>query len=324
MATDDGLIVALQLDGKGSAAEVGWEDIRRWSPDGPPLWIHLDYTGTESGRWLTEESGLDPATREALQTPETRPRSVVTHDGLLVILRGVNLNPGADPEDMVSLRIWVEAKRVITLRSRRLLAVDDVCTKVTTGDGPKDSAEVLVVLADALTNRMGSVLSDLDDDVDALEDEVLSGESYELRAKIGAFRRCAISMRRYLAPQRDVLGHLYGERVSWLTDMHRVELREIADRTTRYVEDLDSARDRAAVSQDELNSRLSEQMNHTMYVLSIVAAVFLPLGLFTGLLGINVGGIPGTENPWAFLIVCVLLVVIAIGLLVVFRRKRWI
>ena len=88
--------------------------------------------------------------------------------------------------------------------------------------------------------------------------------------------------------------------------------------------DRDSARDRAAVSQDELNSRLSEQMNHTMYVLSIVAAVFLPLGLFTGLLGINVGGIPGTEDPWAFLIVCVLLVVIAIGLLVVFRRKRWI
>jgi Mg2+ and Co2+ transporter CorA len=57
------------------------------------------------------------------------------------------------------------------------------------------------------------------------------------------------------------------------------------------------------IVQEELNSRLSEQMNRAMYTLSIVAAIFLPLGLLTGLLGINVGGIPGTESPWAFLVV---------------------
>jgi zinc transporter len=102
-----------------------------------------------------------------------------------------------------------------------------------------------------------------------------------------------------------------------------VHLREIADRTTRYVEDLDSARDRAAVTQDELNSRLSERMNKTMYVLSIVAGIFLPLGLLTGLLGINVGGIPGTQSPFAFLIVCALLVLVAILQAVLFKRMRW-
>ncbi len=138
-----------------------------------------------------------------------------------------------------------------------------------------------------------TVLSELDDRVDELEDEVLGGESYELRAKIGSLRRETISLRRYLAPQRDAVARLQNERVPWLDEVTRVHLREIADRTTRYVEDLDSARDRAAVTQDELNSRLSERMNKTMYVLSIVAGIFLPLGLLTGLLGINVGGIPG-------------------------------
>ncbi|MBC8423805.1 zinc transporter ZntB, partial [bacterium] len=82
-------------------------------------------------------------------------------------------------------------------------------------------------------------------------------------------------------------------------------------------------RDRATVTQEELNSSLTEQMNKTMYVLSIVAGIFLPLGLLTGLLGINVGGIPGTESPWAFTIFCIMLGLIAGWQIWLFKRKRW-
>ncbi len=167
------------------------------------------------------------------------------------------------------------------------------------------------------------MLVELDDEVDALEDEVLGAESYELRARIGAFRRSAIRFRRYLAPQKDTILRLQSERVDWLDDVDRARLREVGDRTLRFVEDLDAARDRAAVAQDELNSRLAEQMNKTMYVLSIVAGIFLPLGLLTGLLGINVGGMPGVDSHWAFLVVCLLLVVIAVLQVIFFRRKGW-
>ncbi|MFH1738479.1 MAG: CorA family divalent cation transporter, partial [bacterium] len=157
---------------------------------------------------------------------------------------------------------------------------------------------------------------------DGLEEEILENQDHHLRVKLGDVRRQAIILRRYIAPQRDVLSHLQAERFSWLSDPHRAQLREITDRITRYVEDLDAARERAAVTQDELTNRLSEQMNKTMYVLSLVAAVFLPLGLLTGLLGINVGGIPGTENHWAFAIVCVVLGVVAWFQIWLYRRKR--
>ena len=100
-------------------------------------------------------------------------------------------------------------------------------------------------------------------------------------------------------------------------------MREIAERTARFVEDIDAARDRASIAQEELDSRLSEQMNKAMYILSIVAAIFLPLGLLTGLLGINVGGIPGTDSPIAFLIVTILLVILAVLLVVWFRKIKW-
>jgi zinc transporter len=76
------------------------------------------------------------------------------------------------------------------------------------------------------------------------------------------------------------------------------------------------------VVQEELQNLLAERMNRTMYVLSLVTVVFLPLGLLTGLLGINVGGIPGTENDRAFTVVTVALVLLALVQLWFFRRRR--
>ena len=179
------------------------------------------------------------------------------------------------------------------------------------------------MIAERIADRMGDVVADLDDQVDALEDSVLTAESHELRSKLSDLRRTTISLRRYIAPQRDVLARLLHDRIPWLTDLDRAHLREVAERTARFVEDIDSARERAAVTQEELNNRLSEQMNKAMYTLSIVAAIFLPLGLLTGLLGINVGGIPGTENKWAFTFVTVGLVSCAVALVAWFRKIHW-
>ena len=323
MNDNTGLIFAFALDGNGGGKELNWDAIKEWSHDKGTLWVHLDYTGSTAKEWLYDDSGIDPVMLDALTAEETRPRSLVHKDGMLIILRGVNLNPNSDPEDMVSIRFWIESKRIITLRQRRVMAIDDLRQAVIAGNGPVGSGDFLENLSDRLVMRMGAVISDVDDSVDALEDEVLTEQSYELRKKIANIRRVTISMRRYLAPQRDVMARLHNEKVDWLSEMDRMRLREIADRTTRYVENLDAIRDRATVTQEELNSRLSEQMNKTMYVLSIVAGIFLPLGLLTGLLGINVGGIPGTESPWAFTVFCVLLVGIAVGQVWLFKRMRW-
>lgn len=320
---DTGLVAAYVLDGAGGGRPVGWEEITAWRPGAGRLWVHLDYGNEAAKRWLLEASGLEETIAQALVADETRPRSLTTHGGLLVILRGANMNAGAEPDDMVAVRVWMEADRIITTRHRRIQTIESLRQSVEAGDGPTGPGDFLARLADGLTTRVGAVLVEFDDAVDALEDEVLSAESYELRTRIGAFRRSAIRFRRYLAPQKDTILRLQSERVEWLHDTDRARLREIGDRTLRFVEDLDAARDRAAVAQDELNSRLSEQMNKTMYVLSIVAGIFLPLGLLTGLLGINVGGMPGVDSHWAFLVVCLMLAAIAVGLVVFFRRKGW-
>lgn len=323
MTSEDGLIFGCGFDAQGGGRFLGWDEVRRWKPEEGFLWLHVDYEAQEVQRWLAEESGIEPLIAEALAAQETRPRSLTARDGLLVILRGVNLNPGADPEDMVSLRMWLEAGRAVSLRRRRVMAVEDLRQAIEAGSGPTGAGDLLVEIADRLVRRAGGAVADVDESLDSVEEHLLDAPSSELRPRLAEVRRQSIGLRRYLAPQREVLSRLQAERVSWLDDSDRFQLREIADRTTRHVEDLDSARDRAAVAQEELNSRLSEQMNRRMYALSVIAGIFLPLSFITGLFGINVGGIPGTESPAAFGLVCAMLLGMAVLLVWLFRRLHW-
>jgi zinc transporter len=323
MVNNDGLIAAYILDEKGGGQKVGWNEIRQWTPPDGLLWVHLNYTAPEAQQWIKEESQLENVVGDALLAEESRPRVTAFDDGLLISLRGVNLNPGADPQDMVSLRIWADKNRLITTHRRKLLSVADICTAIERGKGPRTSGEFLEDVADRLMSRMGGVIDELEDKVAELEEAVLTAESHELRPKLASIRRVAIYLRRYMAPQREAISRLQSEKMSWLTDEDRVRLREVYDHLTRYLEDLDAARERAAVTQEELVSRLSEQTDNRMYVLSIVAAIFLPLGFLTGLLGINVGGIPGAEYKAAFSIFCLLVVGIVIVEIAIFKKKKW-
>lgn len=320
---DGGLVAAYVLDGKGGAVELSWDGVHAWKPEDGVLWVHLDRSASDTAAWMSEASGVNPIVQDALMATESRPRSFTFEGGLLVNLRGVNLNPGANPEDMVGLRLWIEDHRVISVRQRRLMAVNTVRERLHAGRGPRTSGDFLAQIADTLVERMAPVIGDLHDRVDDLEEGIDTLDSATIRADVYAFRREAILLRRYLAPQRDVLSRLQMEDHAWLSQRNRMELREVTDRTMRYVEELDEVRERSVLLKDELLAMLSEKTNRTMYLLTLVAAVMLPLSFLTGLLGINVKGIPGAETDWAFLAVCGLLIVIAVGQIVLFRKWKW-
>lgn len=324
MPRDESLVFAYLLDGNGSGKKIGWNEIKQWTPSQGILWVHLNYTSQRTAHWLIRESGLDKITAKAMIAEESRPRSEITATGLLVFLRGVNLTPGEDPEDMVSIRIWIGEHCIISTRKRQLLSVNDVKQAIHEGLGPKTPSELLRILNDRLLDRMSDVIESITEQVDELEQEVLAEESYLLRPKLADIRRQATSIRRYLSPQREALNRLYYEETPFLSQVDKLYLREAHDRTIRYIEDLDSARERAAITQEELSSHLSERMDKRMYILSVVAVIFLPLSFITGLLGINVGGIPGADYKWAFLIVSLSLLIILVGMLCFFYRKKWI
>jgi zinc transporter len=322
MDDSQGFVFCAALDGKGSAHEIVGEYSKTWQNHDGTVWYHLDSSDPSVGEWLATHSGLSDLTVQTLVSEDTRPRVTAGDGGLVICLRGVNCNPGSDPDDMVSLRLWVSENRVLTMRRRRMEAINDIRASLGDGSGPSGSGNFLVSLCDTLTRRIASVVDEIDEGVDGLEDEILEQERATLRTRILKYRRMIIGLRKYVIPQREALSRLQNERAAWLSDMDRLQLRETAERTNRCIDDLDAARDRAAMAQEELNARLSEQMNQTIFMMSIVATIFLPLGLLTGLLGINVGGIPGADLPWAFAAVCGILVVTASFLYFLFKRKQ--
>ena len=322
MSVTSPFVASYQIDSHGH----GVETLPGANPvvDGGYVWLHLDRGDAGAREWLRGESGLSPLVVQALSADDPRPRSVPIDQGLLVVARGANLNPGANPEDMVALRIWVEERRIITVRRRRLQSIEDVRVALAESRGPVSPGAFVAFVLECLVSRLSEVIGSLGEDVDELEESMLAGELREIRTRIAAVRREAVSLRRYLVPQRDAVNRLFTERLPWLTDEDRLRLREQADRAARNVEDLDLLRERAVVVQEELLSRMSEQMNRKMYVLAMVSVVFLPLGFVTGLLGVNVGGVPGGQNPHAFWMLSGVLAVLVAVEVWLLRRAGWV
>lgn len=318
----DGILWAYRIDGQGGGQQLG-DDGALNDRTTAFEWYHLQSDVPESIAWL-QKSGADEVVIDTLTVNETRPRTFLHKDGVLLVLRGVNTKPGADPEDMVSLRVWYTHDRVITARKRerKLLSVEDVRLSIERGAAPRTPGEFVTMLVENLANRIGDVVDDIDEELTQFETDLAERPMPEARRLLSDSRRQTAAIRRYLAPQRDALDSLFRSR-GVLTDQEAFSLRDQTDRSTRYVEDLDLARERTLVLQEELQNRVAEQQNARMYVLSIVAAIFLPLSFLTGVFGMNVAGMPGLENPRAFLYLALGMTAVAAGLIGFMRWRRW-
>ncbi|MGI1662783.1 zinc transporter ZntB [Palleronia sp. KMU-117] len=306
-------IIAYRFDGKGKAVRIDPDDAGGLHPATGTefLWVHIRRDSDEGTAFLGN-LGLDNFIFDALTAQETRPRCTVHGDGVLVNLRGVNLQPGAEPEDMVSVRFWIEGHRIVGAGRRTLHAVEDLIDAMGRGQSPSSPGDFIARLALRLSDRAEPAVADLNEELDTLEEAALEGDySAESRRYLPRIRQKAIALRRFMVPQRDALTTMEIEDLDWLSERDRSRLREAAERVTRLGEELDAIRDRAQVVHDQIMDERAEAMNRNMLLLSVVTAIFLPLGLVTGLLGINVGGIPGAQNSQAFFVVCGLLAVLA-------------
>jgi zinc transporter len=320
-----GLLHALLFDGTGGARALdGWAALDAWSPNDGVVWINLDYSVPEAAAWLEKSSHIDPLVLAALLDPDPRPRAVAHNEDLLMITRGINNNAGAAPEDMISVRCYVEARRIVTLRHRVSRSLEAIAADLGRGRGPKTAGDFAATFVERTVEHVVTRVDVLGEDVAACEDQALAeSRGTNLRTVLADHRRHAIQLRRFLAPQREALGKLATINLPWLDAMHRARIVEVADRMTRTVEELDAARDRAAVTQEELDSQLASATNRRLYVLSLVSVVFLPLGFVCGLLGVNVGGVPFTHDDWAFWALCAVFAVAVITALWIFRRRGW-
>lgn len=311
------------LDGRGHGQRLSWRPGEALPEVQGLPWLHLNYADETARSWLLGAGLLDAPVAEALFDEETRPRVLHHGAGLLLTLRGVNLNPGAEPEDMVSIRMWIEDGRIISTRKRQLKSVKEIQADLAAGSGPRNCGEFLLTLLARMTENIGGVIEELEDRMAEVEERLLDNPMPGSRQLLADVRREAVALRRYLGPQREALSRLVTERVPWMSTDDHFRIRETADELIRHIENLDAVRERAALAHEEFVNHFSEKLNQRMFLLSVVTVVFLPLGFLTGLFGINVGGIPGADSPLGFAAFCLGTGTVAAGIVLVFKRNRW-
>ena len=317
------------LDGKGGGylPEQEQTDKEKFPNTPNNFWQNLDYKDPEAYRLLTEDYEIESTVADALCDEETRPRYFATEKGIVIILRDVNLNKNSDIDDMVSLRFWIDDKKIISLSHRKSKSIRLVFEKLLKKTGPKTAAECFIDIADGIVSNIENVVMEIRDNTDDLEERVINLDTlsdFDLRESLSELRREIISIRRYSNPQKDIFLNLQHETSSvFKGHKNKARLRETYNTLVKIIEDLDYAKDHLSVFYEELQSKMSINMNRIMYMISIVTVIFMPLGLITGLLGINVAGIPYAEQHWAFAAVCGFLFLLVTVLLAIMRKLHW-
>ena len=311
--------MALEPDGKARDVDAAHACA---GGEGVFAWIHLDGNAAETAGWLKDHGALPSTVPYALTATETRPRCDAIENGALVNLRGPLEGDEEEEDKLVSVRAWAEARRAITVSFRPLAGLDDLREAMTRG-AIKDAGDLVSQLAVAITRRLDPTIADLGDLVDDCETALDPDQAFETRRRIAGARADAIGYRRFVVPQREALTRMADLEVAWLEPDDRLHLREAADRFARMGEELESIRERAALVHEQLTDIRAEQIDRRSLLLAVVALVFLPLTFITGLLGMNVDGIPFAHAPWGFAAVCGICVVVAIAISGWFAAAHW-
>ena len=323
--TETPLLFGRVLDGQGGARPIAWAEALEWQPAaaGEVLWVHICRNRPGVLEWLEGGLHIPEPTAELLVSDQTRPRAFREGETLVGTLRGINFNPGAEPEDMISMQFWCDGRRLVTLRRDPLQIPREVVALLDRGEGPPDAGATITLLAELLIARMSQSIVDMNDVLDVLEHDDPEEHAERMLKRISTIRRNCLGLKRHMAPQHEALEQISRDGPFWFEEHDRREIAESIARLRRYLDDIDISKESALVLQDEIRARSLASSEHATYMLTIVAGIFLPLSFLTGLLGINVGGMPGMQDPDAFWAVVALCGLLFTALIVAFRRLRW-
>jgi len=312
-------VYALQMDGQGGVSNISPQCV---ASEEKPCWLQLDYTLPASEQWINNTPVLPDTVLQALAGDSVRPKVVRVGEGTLITLRSINLNADSRPDQLVTIRVYLTDKMIVSTRHRKVFSMEEMIGDMKSGSGPKNTGRWLVEICDALTDQTSNFIEDLHDKIIDIEDDLMEQQVPE-RGQMALLRKQLIVLRRYMAPQRDVFSRLASERLPWMNDDDRRLMQEISDRLGRGLDDLDASIARTAVLSDEISSLMADSLNRRTYTMSLLAMVFLPATFLTGLFGVNLGGIPGNTSPFGFGIFCACLVALGGGVALWMKKSRW-
>lgn len=305
----------------GAARRVPAEEATSYAGPGF-VWLHIENGGEADFGLVRREGDIPDIAANALVATETRPRCDRIEDGALVNLRGPAAGQADSGDRLVSIRLWVRGNKADSVSRRPLAATAKVIELMEAGK-IHDAGDLVAAFAWAISTALDPDVAALGDALDDCESDLEPRLVYKMRSIIARVRSEAINYRRFVAPDRDALSTLANLDFDWLASDDRLHIREAADRFARMAEELEAVRERSALLHEQLTDLRGEQMEFRALIISIVALIFLPLTFVTGLLGMNVRGIPYATEPWAFWGVVAFCAAIALLISAYFAKVHW-
>lgn len=289
---------------------------------GQSTWVDIHTSDPTSRGWLMKQSDLDQRTKTLLLEDVQLTRREKLDSGLFVALCGIKCRERDD--EAVSVCMLIQEKRCITVHAGPLPIMKDLSNEIESAHGPRTPIELFARLAVRYAESLENSILEISAETDDIEDRVLAeGDNPSLEA-LHILRHKAFQVRRQLVPLRNLLNFIAADQTLQIDSNESSALSAASEQVIRYLEGLDDCRERMQLLHDQIEGQLAATMTRVSYNLTIVATVFLPLSFITGLLGMNVAGMPEEHNPWGFWLVCAGMIVIAVFSWWLLRWRKWV
>jgi magnesium transporter len=313
-----------ELTNEGSRVVEG-ESLASPPGEGARRWIDLTRPDEADLRLLGDRFGFHPLALEDCAHRDQRPKAEEYGDHLFIVTQGFEC-PHADLSKLhwLELHAFVGTNYLVTVHDGAVLAVEQVWKRVTADPTPfrYGAAFVYYLLADELVDDNFPILDQIADDLEAIEDAVLTRPSTSDLGRIFALKHQLVTMRKVLSPQRDVMAMLSKRGDAHISERTALYFRDVYDHLARIVESIEANRDLLGNALDAYLSATSQRTNEIMKALAILSAVFMPLTFITGFFGQNFEGLPFSSRilMWGML---ASLVASPLAMLLWFKSRKW-
>jgi magnesium transporter len=290
------------------------------------IWLNVDGLG-DAGvlQRLGELFGLHRLALEDVVNTNQRSKLEDYKEHAFLVVRTVNPGPQVDPEQ---ISLFFGKGFVLSFQERAGDSFDAIRSRLRDPDGrlrTQGAGYVAYALLDAMVDAFFPVLEGIGDRLEACEERVIAAavDARRLIADVHVLRRDLLLLRRAIWPLRDVANALVRGDCPHFTEAMRPYLRDVHDHVLRVLDLLENQRELAAALMELHLTTVSHRLNEIMKVLTIIATIFIPLTFIAGVYGMNFDYMPELRSPWGYPLCLLGMGILAGGMLVWFRRRRF-
>jgi zinc transporter len=324
-----GLICGFLFGADGIGRPLGSAAAAQWLEGGLAAsgfaWLHFNLAQVAAERWLARHAGLSPDFFEMLHDGIYSTRiERVEEEALNAVINDVHFDFELDASDISTLWISVDRRLVLTARRQPLRSADRLRTAINRGEAIRSTADLLERLMRTQADVLVGIVRSATDRVDKIEDQLLAGRLVAKRARLGGLRRVLVRLQRLLAPEPAALFRLLQNPPGWMAAGDVLELRAATEEFSVVLRDMQALQERIKLLQEEIAASVNEDNGRSLFVLTIVTVLALPINILAGLFGMNVGGIPLADDPKGFwvLVAIVLAFTVVAGWLTLRRHRK--